>query len=368
MSDLKEIKFRIYKEERIDDLIEALGCPRWQIEQGGNLFTAQLPDGDNHRSVQIKNNENLTLNIRSKGISGDIYALVNYIIYDIKNESESQENLHKAKRWICENLGYKEYLDRNYVNKSLIYNEWLLNIKKKRKKHKKIIKNEPIDQNVMNQYYNYPHRKWIEEGINADTQIEFGVAYDIDSDRIVFPIHNKYGEIVGVKGRLVNAKTEYDKKKKYNYPYPCNKSVELYNYHRALEYIQREKEVIVFEGAKTVMLAWQNGIKNCVSTEGFDISDEQIKLLISLGVDITLAYDKDKTVGELKDVVDMFKAFDSQNKIYILYDLKNIFDDKKASPFDEGFEKFKQLYSIKMPFDALYKLYEKWLERKGSDE
>ena len=71
MSELLEIKTRIYDEELIEQILESLECEYIDTEQNGNLYVAQLPQrylSSNKRAIQIKNRESLTSYIRNKGI------------------------------------------------------------------------------------------------------------------------------------------------------------------------------------------------------------------------------------------------------------------------------------------------------------
>jgi DNA primase len=146
---------------------------------------------------------------------------------------------------------------------------------------------------------------------------------------MVFPVHNKNGDLIGVKGRSVNTDDEY----KYLYLYSCNKSIELFNYHRAIEYINKYKKVYIGEGAKFTMLLTQWGYPNCVSIEGSDISQVQIYELKKLGIDIKyiFCYDKDKNEQYVKNQVKQIK-----NRIVkIMIDKDNLLQNKE-SPTDKG--------------------------------
>lgn len=76
MSDLKLLKKRIYKDERIEEVLDALGCKGVHREAG--KVVAALPHGNNKRSVQVRENESLSSHIRSKGIRG-ISTLLSHI-------------------------------------------------------------------------------------------------------------------------------------------------------------------------------------------------------------------------------------------------------------------------------------------------
>ncbi|WJJ55327.1 hypothetical protein QB910_000083 [Dabrowskivirus KKP3916] len=354
--DLKELKQKIYDDEEIETLLSALGCEHISKEQHGDLITAQLPSkfaSSNRRSVQVKNTPSLISNIRTEGITGDIYSIVGYILYDCRTFDDLVDNLVDVKNWICEALGYTELLRPSMRQKETKrqrekkdWNSWLKNLRKKRGADtSNMTENEVIDEKVLDDYKLYPVELWIKEGITARTQLTFQVGFDIWSERIVFPVHNSKGELIGVKGRYIGLDQYIQDHQKYIYLHKCNKSLELFNYHRALPYIHFHKCVYVVEGAKTVMKAWSNGIRNMVSMEGDQLSPAQVQLLKDLGIDVEyiFAFDKDKDEKYVKEQIDKFTPI---HKVSYLMDDDNIFEGKQ-SPLDLGVEAWYSLLNNK---------------------
>ncbi|WP_080845668.1 DNA primase [Cytobacillus gottheilii] len=345
MSEFQEIKKRIHKEEKIEDLLDLLEC--WDItkEQSGKLIVAGLPDGDNPRSVQVKNNENLTSNIRSKGIDGDVFFLVSYIIYGSDTKEKFQNTLHKSKFWICQKLGYVEYIDEFYKVTSSqhiekpTYNSWLKKLKSQSAVN--VNENKVHPYKVYNSFGIIPYKGWIDEGLYPSTQKEFEVGIDVNSERITFTVHNRKGELIGIKGRYCGNDEKIKNQYKYIYLLPCNKSIEFFNFHRALPYIEEKKEVIIVEGGKTTMFLHQWGFKNSISIEGDSLSDYQIKILKELGLDIRFifAYDKGK---DAEFVVKEASKLHGRLR-YGIYDVENLLEDKD-SPTDKGKEVWEHLY------------------------
>ncbi len=344
MSELQQIKNKIFIENRIEEWLEHLGCWGIDTEQNGKLYIAGLPDGENKRSVQIKNNENLSSNIRSRGISGDIYSIVSYIIYDADTEEKIKQCLAKSKYWICNKLNYLEYIDEFYKATSdedpekPQYNAWL---KKFNKSQIKLQFNEVRPKEILEWYGVVPYYQWYKEGLNISTQKYFQVGIDVNSERITFPIHNKDGELIGVKGRYCGKNKEIEDKYKYLYLVPCNKSIEFFNLHRALPYIKKMKEVIVVEGGKTTMYLKQWGYPNAISIEGDSLSDVQVHLLKELGLDIKyiFAFDKDKDTKFVKNEVSKLKG----RLKFGIFDIDDLLEDKD-SPTDKGKEVWETLY------------------------
>jgi DNA primase len=346
VTDLQRIKKRIYDEKRIEELLELLECGSISTEQRGNLYVASLPDGENIRSVQVKNNAALNSNIRSRGIEGDIYNIVSYILYNADTRDALDSTLPRSKYWICSNLGYMEYIDEFYKETSEIvessvpnYVKWLDKVKTKVDRN--VVANTPIDIDLLKRYGSIPYKVWIEEGISYKIQKEFGIGIDVQSERVTFPIHDKYGNLIGVKGRYCGKDTSIENKYKYLYIIPCNKSLEFFNLHRALPHIKEKQEVIIVEGAKTVMLLSTWGYKNVLSIEGDSMTEAQLILLKDLGMYIKyiFAWDKDKNLEYVKGEA---KRLSGRIR-YAISDVANLLEGKD-SPVDKGREVWETLY------------------------
>ncbi|ASA22611.1 DNA primase [Paenibacillus donghaensis] len=347
-NDLKLIKEKILTDEKVGELLELMDCEH--VEKKNNRYEAQLPnkfESPNKRSVQVYLNESMSSRIRTLGESDiDIYGLVSYIVFDKFLEEERRSNLPKSKRWICEKLGYTEFLNESYTPlPTSDHLKWLREVKKQRKKKRNLdhIENQIYGDDILSQFIMVPHLLYINEGINYLTQIEFQVGYDIKSQRIIYPIHNSYGDIVSIKGRTIF--DDYEERDIYKFLYLINfnKMVELYNWHRALFYIIENKEVLIYEGEKSTWLSSQYGFRNCVAISGDDLSDWQVSMIKGLGIeiDIIIALDKDKSIEAVKK---QGAKFGKTRNVYALWDRDGMFSNKD-SPTDLGEVVFKRLYS-----------------------
>lgn len=336
---LEELKFKIHEDEKIIHILDQLGCHSIKSEQNGGLYTAGLPDGDNKRSVQVRNNEFLTSHIRSRGIKGSLLDVVCYVKQWYKG---NEIDIVKAKRWIMELCEYKD--TGNYYNNNPL--AWLDKIKKQRRHHTEIINaNLPIlPENYFNQYiYPFCSRSFLMDGISEKTQEEFNICYDVETDRIVIPIYDLEGFLVGFKGRATK-EIDLINKIKYIYLYPAQQSSLLFNYHRALEYIKFMSEVIVVEAEKGCMQLWDMGYLNCVGLGHKDITQQQLKLLKDLQCNIVLAYDKDIDLDFIKV---KYKNIGHFRNIYAVYDEEGLLKNKE-SPSDKGIQVWKKLYEKKI--------------------
>ena len=121
---------------------------------------------------------------------------------------------------------------------------------------------------------------------------ENGDYYDTFRSRIMFPIKNRYGKVVGFSGRIY---TESNQAKYINSIENdiFHKSEILYNYHNAMQPIRQNDSVYLFEGFMDVIAAKKAGIHNSVATMGTALTTEHVNMLLGLTKNIVLCFDGD---------------------------------------------------------------------------
>ncbi len=115
--------------------------------------------------------------------------------------------------------------------------------------------------------------------------------FDRFRDRIMFPLNNAQGRIVGYSGRTYN-----NQEPKYlNSPETpiFQKRRLLYNLDNARKYIRKNDEAILLEGFMDVIKSDSSGLKPVIASMGTAISDEHITVLKKLTSHITLMFDGD---------------------------------------------------------------------------
>ncbi len=114
--------------------------------------------------------------------------------------------------------------------------------------------------------------------------------------RVIVPIRDHNGQLVGLSGRLAtDRKFLLDKYGKYRHMLNFQKGGVLYNLHRALPYIkQQEGTVIITEGFFDVMRLWELGVYNVVAIMGNSMSRQQVILLMPYVNKVYLALDGDE--------------------------------------------------------------------------
>lgn len=122
-------------------------------------------------------------------------------------------------------------------------------------------------------------------------QNEYGFT-DIYYDRVMFPLCDMNGRVVGFSGRIhkpgkdfkyINTKeTEIFKKGEL-----------LYNYHRAKDIARQKNQVIVMEGFMDVIRAFTIDVKNAIATMGTAVTKEQALAIKKMAKEVILCFDGD---------------------------------------------------------------------------
>jgi len=116
---------------------------------------------------------------------------------------------------------------------------------------------------------------------------------DYFRNRIMFPIKDYQGEIVGYSGRVYNNE-EAAKYVNSKASYYFKKSEILYNYHLAKDHVRINDSIIVVEGFMDVIRLSTIGINNAVALMGTALTKEQIVLLKRLRCPVILCLDNDE--------------------------------------------------------------------------
>lgn len=117
--------------------------------------------------------------------------------------------------------------------------------------------------------------------------------YDVYRERVMFPIYNLGGKVVGFGGRQL---TSNKKSPKYiNSPENevYHKSSVLYGLFQAKKAIREKQDVFLVEGYLDVLMLAQSGIENVVATSGTALTPEQVKLIKRFSDNVTMLFDGD---------------------------------------------------------------------------
>lgn len=118
--------------------------------------------------------------------------------------------------------------------------------------------------------------------------------YDRFRGRVMFPIHNLTGRVIGFGGRTL--KTDKKVAKYVNSPESeiYHKSDVLYGLNFAKKAIMEEDNCYLVEGYADVLSVHQAGVENVVSSSGTSLTTGQIKLISRFTKNVTILYDGDE--------------------------------------------------------------------------
>ena len=234
--------------------------------------------------------------------------------------TSKKENTKKSPLYDIYNISYKFYQN----NLNTVYGKdakkYLLN----RKIDEDVIKNFNIGLSLSDsELCNALKAK----GFKDDDIVSSGVAvqngnniYDIYKNRIMFPLYDLEGNVVGFSGRIYNQKSEskYINTKETEI---FKKGELLYNYHIAKKEARKEKNIIVVEGFMDVIRLSTIGIVNVVASMGTAVTKYQLNLIQKLAPNITLMFDGDKAGEKATNAfIELANGNDSNIKVVRLED------------------------------------------------
>lgn len=120
---------------------------------------------------------------------------------------------------------------------------------------------------------------------------EYGMV-DTYMNRIMFPLWDLNGRIVGYSGRIYNTQDihKYMNSKESKI---FKKGEVLYNYHRSRENCRQQNTVIVMEGFMDVIGTYMAGVKNTVAIMGTEVTKYQASIIKRMADNIILLFDGD---------------------------------------------------------------------------
>ena len=313
--------------EKLVELLEEFGFEHI-ITRGNEIRFARDLQGGSNISIRLKNNPYCCVSDWSRGVSTDI---ISYIIQE-KNV-EFRDVLQTTKRLL--NLGN----DWRPQRKKSLFGGIYDNLSRQNSD----VKLKTYKEDVLEQYERRGNLRFLRDGVSLDAQKFWDIRFSVEDNRIIIPIRNEYSELVGAKGRL-NGETEEDNPK-YLYTIPVAMSQVLYGYSENYQYLYGN-DIIVVESEKSVMQAWDFGVRNIVALGSNNLSEKQVKLLLQLQPKrIIIALDEGLPFEQTKRNADMIKDFCSIFTPEIWYwDSDQDLDiDPKCSPTDMGKDKFDEI-------------------------
>lgn len=276
------------------------------LTQKGKNFFGVCPFHDDTNPSMSVSREKQIYRCFSCGASGNVFnfimdyehvsfkealsILANKTGIEIKGIRLDKKESKYDKLYEIYELAYKYY--QNNMNSSYA------------KKAKEYLNNRHIDEDMIKEYKiglsldknDNLTKLLLSKGYDLNTLNNIGLTnYDKDvyTNRIMFPLYDLNGRVVGFSGR------RYDGIKENKYVNTKGTSIfqkgeTLYNYHNAREFVRSKNEVIVMEGFMAVIRTLTTGIKNVVALMGTAMTKEQANLIKRLSTNVVLCFDGDE--------------------------------------------------------------------------
>ena len=246
----------------------------WVCHETGNVFNfimkyENVSFLEAVKKVATISNINIDININTKQIKKDNNL---YEIYDLSNKFYKNNINTKL------GLEAKEYLNKRSINEEII-KEFEIGLSLK--------DNKLLTKLLINKY---SEEELIKSGlINKNTNGLNDTFYN----RIMFPLYNLYGQVVGFSGRIYNT-TDTSKYVNSKESEIFKKGDLLYNYHRAKDDARKLNQIIITEGFMDVIRLYSVGIKNVVAAMGTAFTKNHALLIKRMAKDIILMFDGDE--------------------------------------------------------------------------
>lgn len=319
LADIK--KELINHPDKLKDVLEHFGYCNIVIRPKYISFGRDEKSSKKSIVINLENNEYLYTIDYARNIRKDIFS---YIIEQRKVQFIDVLNE------VRHALGITDYYD--FFDNKGIFGGFYEKIRKRRTN-----KVNTYDDSILDCYVNCGNTRFLADNISLLSQKFFNIKYDVESQGIVIPIRNQFGQLMGVKERF-----NYDVpdgEMKYFYAVPCSMSQTLFGYSQNYEFLV-DNTIYIFEAEKSCMQCYSYGIRNCVSLGSGSISIQQVKMLLELNPKrIIFLHDVGYGLENIMRNIDMVKNYSRFTEVELGY--WSYFGrgyENKVSPSDLGKE------------------------------
>ena len=342
--DTISLKKYIYENKKIELILNEIGCHDIKYHENKDYYSAAQPDGDNLQGVNIRNNEYLNYRSFSRGVDYKDKEDLITLIQKVKHLSfvETIKYLHQI-------LGLEYKWSKQKVVKTQDYSDPLQIFKKVRSRHKVDVSELIVlDEDLLNDYIPLLHINWLREGVMPWTAKKFGLAYSYKRHRVIIPMRYWLtGELLGINSRTTLDNFDELGLKKFFITPSYQKHINLFGLYENYDAIQKAGYVVVYEAEKSVLKRDSLNDSTGVALSGHTISDEQVRILIGLNVDIIISLDNDIPIQEVRHICEKFHNI---RNVYYTYDKWNLLNTKDSIT-DVPDKTYKFLLSNKIKYD-----------------
>ena len=326
--DIQDLKNRLRDNpQEIGDILEYYGYCKIKIN-AKEIRCARDEDGGAN-SIRVRLNDSLSSFDFVKNIDGDLFSLI---------------MTHKDKRFYEVLQDVKGILKIDNVVKRQKVKAFGGMFTRLSKANENFTEIKTYEEEILDNYEKVWNTKFAEDGISPNVQKKFKIGYDMKTHRISVPWFTSKGELCGIMGRL-NYTPEDEDVPKWFPIIAFTKSLVLYGFSENYKYLIENDTVYVGESEKFVLQLATMGYRNAVSLGGGNITEEQIKLIMTTNPKrIVMCWDEGLDIDVIKNNLVKFKEFMrfKEFELCMIIDKGNKYIPKgsKASPSDFGKEVF----------------------------
>ena len=323
---LEEVKSKLLDEpESIQHILETFGFDKVRVYN--NEIRCAFEYGMNPTAIviRIKDNDGLFVKDYQRNVK---YDLITYLVKEKGIKFKDVINVIKQETGINSLYNYKKIV--GFFGG--IYN----NIARSNSN----IEIQTYPEEILKEYECFPNLLWLKDGISIMTQRKWNVGYDVDSQRITFPIRTPTGEIMAIKGRANFELSEFEPKYLFLKQGPMSQT--LFGFSENYESLY-DGDILIFESEKSVLKLDSWSYNNAVALGSNSLSTTQAKLLMSLNPkSITFMLDNSLPLENTKRNVEILQAFCKMRALDIKFWnwTYNLDLDDKAAPCDGSKEEF----------------------------
>ena len=200
----------------------------------------------------------------------------------------------------------------------------------------------------LNEFLDLPPEEWVSEGISPEIMKKYKIRIDMKNNRIVYPVYDNDGNLIGVKGRTRFKNYKLMGITKYQNYQQIGTTDFFTGMLENKKNIQEKNQVIIFEGIKSGMKVEGWGYNYWLASETSCLNEDQIRILIQLNVkDVIIAFDNDVKIEKIRHNMSKLRKF---TNVYAIYDRFALLGDpkEKLSPCDKGKDIFEVLLRQKI--------------------
>lgn len=286
-----------------NDIVEVISSYIPLIKKGKNYFGVCPFHDDTNPSMSVSPDKQI-YKCFSCGASGNVFNFVmDYESVDFKtalNILAKRANINIGNTTVKSNNKFDKYYKIYDLAEKFYQNNLNSKVGKEAKEylHKRDISDELIEQfkiGLSTTEKNGLVKLLSNKGHNIKDLDMLGLSNNEDDlyiNRIMFPLFNPNGEVIGFSGRIYNTTSQSKYINTRETPI-FKKGENLYNYHLVKDAVRKEKKVIIVEGFMDVIRLYAVGIKNVIALMGTSITKEQVTLIKRLSNNIIISLDGD---------------------------------------------------------------------------